>query len=197
MSRISEQRRREILTAATAEFTVRGIERASMSDIAVRAGVGKSTIYEYFPSKGELFAEVCKIKMQEMSACIHTVFQEKASFRSQLVSYCSLMLECLEGIDMGQIFTIILHTPEVQDLKKHARQLMGDAARQVVLAIQAAQASGELSPQLDVDDAAAYLIFLPNPHLIGDLKRANRSHPVELIVDLALNGLTRSAPARN
>ena len=59
MSKISEQRRQEILDAAQTEFSL-GIEQASMSGIAARAGIGKSTIYEYFPSKGELLIEVCK-----------------------------------------------------------------------------------------------------------------------------------------
>ena len=60
MSRISERRRADILSAALTEFGLRGIEGASMSEIAARAGIGKSTIYEYFPSKTDLFIASCK-----------------------------------------------------------------------------------------------------------------------------------------
>ncbi len=53
-----EQRPGQILDAALAEFSERGLEAARVEDIAARAGVSKATIYLYFPGKTELFTEV-------------------------------------------------------------------------------------------------------------------------------------------
>ncbi len=53
-----EQRPQQILDAALAEFSERGLEAARVEDIASRAGVSKATIYLYFPGKTELFREV-------------------------------------------------------------------------------------------------------------------------------------------
>lgn len=51
-------KRQQILTAAARVFAARGFHRAKMADIALEAGVGKGTIYEYFPSKKELFRQM-------------------------------------------------------------------------------------------------------------------------------------------
>lgn len=57
-----EQNRRErinrILQSALKVFAERGFVGASMGDIAVDAGVTKPTLYQYFPSKDELFLAV-------------------------------------------------------------------------------------------------------------------------------------------
>jgi len=52
---VSDDTRRKILEAANAVFAERGY-RASLDEIARRAGVAKQTVYHYFPSKDELFA---------------------------------------------------------------------------------------------------------------------------------------------
>lgn len=50
--------RQSILTGARELITENGFAAAQMSLIAVRAGVGVGSIYQHFPSRAELFAEV-------------------------------------------------------------------------------------------------------------------------------------------
>lgn len=45
-----------ILNAAMKVFARSGVVKTKMADIAVEAGIGKGTIYEYYQSKEELFA---------------------------------------------------------------------------------------------------------------------------------------------
>ena len=52
-----EQRKDEILAAATAIFAERGYQVADTQAIADSAGVGKGTLYRYFPTKENLFRE--------------------------------------------------------------------------------------------------------------------------------------------
>jgi TetR/AcrR family fatty acid metabolism transcriptional regulator len=47
-----------ILDAAAAVFAKHGFHDAKMEEIAVEAGVGKGTLYEYFSSKQQLFQEL-------------------------------------------------------------------------------------------------------------------------------------------
>jgi AcrR family transcriptional regulator len=54
----TEAKRLAILEAATEVFREVGFERASMSDIRERIGGSKATLYNYFPSKENLFFEV-------------------------------------------------------------------------------------------------------------------------------------------
>lgn len=55
-----EERRRQILEAATHVFAQKGFHKARVEEIATEAGIAKGTVYEYFPSKKELFRELIK-----------------------------------------------------------------------------------------------------------------------------------------
>lgn len=54
-AKVVQDRRQDILDSAEKVFAVRGFAAARVDDIAETAGVGKGTIYLYFPSKQELF----------------------------------------------------------------------------------------------------------------------------------------------
>lgn len=51
-----------ILNAAFEVFRANGFTNASMKDIAVKAGLGKGTLYEYFQNKEDLFIQVVQVK---------------------------------------------------------------------------------------------------------------------------------------
>ena len=51
-------RQERILTGALAVFKTRGIENATMEEIAEKSGFGKATLYYYFQSKEEVFSEI-------------------------------------------------------------------------------------------------------------------------------------------
>jgi len=53
-----EVRRAQILAAALEVFTGLGFERATLQDVADRAGVTKGALYHYFESKDQLFTEL-------------------------------------------------------------------------------------------------------------------------------------------
>jgi TetR/AcrR family fatty acid metabolism transcriptional regulator len=54
----AEQRRSDILAAAEREFDSRGYAATTMEQVAVGAGISKGSIYNYFPSKQDLFTHV-------------------------------------------------------------------------------------------------------------------------------------------
>ena len=55
-----EARRRAIIEAGLQAFTAQGFTATRLDDVAVRAGIGKGTIYLYFDSKEALFEEVVR-----------------------------------------------------------------------------------------------------------------------------------------
>lgn len=58
MDNLKQKRKKEIIEAAAWVFAKKGYSGAVVSDIALRAGIGKGTIYEYFSSKEDLFFAV-------------------------------------------------------------------------------------------------------------------------------------------
>jgi AcrR family transcriptional regulator len=59
------ERQRSILDAATRVFARRGYEGARIEEIASAAGVSKALIYEHFPGKRELYAQIMRAGTQE------------------------------------------------------------------------------------------------------------------------------------
>jgi AcrR family transcriptional regulator len=57
-SRRSERSRRAILDAAVDQLLLEGIAKLSVEAIAARAGVGKQTIYRWWPNKGAILLDV-------------------------------------------------------------------------------------------------------------------------------------------
>jgi AcrR family transcriptional regulator len=53
----------EILAAALAVFARRGFAAARLEEVAAAAGIGKGTIYLYFPNKEELFRAVVRERL--------------------------------------------------------------------------------------------------------------------------------------
>lgn len=61
------QKFRQILDGARAVFLADGFDAASMNEIAKAAGVSKGTLYVYFASKDELFAELIRDEKREQA----------------------------------------------------------------------------------------------------------------------------------
>lgn len=66
----AEQRTRDILGAATLVFAHNGFRGADVQHIADHAGVGKGTVYRFYPTKEELFRAVVDDVMQRLTAQI-------------------------------------------------------------------------------------------------------------------------------
>lgn len=102
--------RTRLLAAAAEEFSRAGLERASIDAISLAAGCGKGTIYNYFPSKEDLFlAVVAEASAQASSSgppCHDAPARER--LRAVLAGFCAwvgqhdalarvLVRECLMG----------------------------------------------------------------------------------------------------
>jgi AcrR family transcriptional regulator len=65
---VKEATRARLLTAAAQEFARAGFERASVDAISLAAGYSKGTIYNYFPSKDEVFVAVVEEALAQAAA---------------------------------------------------------------------------------------------------------------------------------
>lgn len=61
-----KEKKLEILHAAAKVFAEKGVVKTKMVDIAAEAGIGKGTIYEYYRSKEEIFADTFRLIFDDM-----------------------------------------------------------------------------------------------------------------------------------
>jgi TetR/AcrR family fatty acid metabolism transcriptional regulator len=80
-------KRNRMIEAAFTLFLKNGYANTKVIDIADEAGVGKGTVYEYFPSKEQLFAEVFKLKVLSDYSVIGKLIQSKMTAEEKLVKY--------------------------------------------------------------------------------------------------------------
>ncbi len=76
---LPERRRREILEIATRRFAQHGYAATDVQFVADELGVGKGTIYRYFPSKEELFLAAVDRGMQQLKASIDQAADQATS----------------------------------------------------------------------------------------------------------------------
>ena len=70
-------RKKQILDAAVTVFSIKGFAKARVDEIAVRAGLGKGTIYRYFGSKEDIFFAVVDKGMNTLKGLILDAISEE------------------------------------------------------------------------------------------------------------------------
>src|SRR5512134_1462215 len=63
--RTGDESRKRILAAASDVFAERGFEKASVREVAARAGISVGGIYLYFHTKEELYTGLMRSQMEE------------------------------------------------------------------------------------------------------------------------------------
>lgn len=79
------QKRKDILTSAKTLFKEKGFHNTKMEEIALKAGVGKGTLYEYFKSKQDIFDESCIANVFLIKEGIEEISNKDISFKEKLV----------------------------------------------------------------------------------------------------------------
>lgn len=89
-------RRREILTAARKVFGARGYEGATLDEVAREAEFAKGTLYSYFDSKAELFAELVEHEFDEVLAQAKEALEEEEDVAAAARAVIGVFLEFFE-----------------------------------------------------------------------------------------------------
>jgi len=77
IKRLVEQRRNEILDAASKVFSKYGFAKTTIDQIANQADLGKGTVYQYFKSKNELFLSAGERGMDRLKDSVLTVIEKE------------------------------------------------------------------------------------------------------------------------
>lgn len=190
MSRIRDERRAAILLAARSEFCEKGLDAASMAEIARRAGIGKSTIYEYFTSKDELLQQACSQVWDTILAELEEEPGEGISFREKILRYYHMVERIME--ELGGNLTLLLTSDPIRDtLCECVEEFQQVLFRRIGQAVADGVASGELRENLDIRAATVLLTTLPSPILLSSMRRAGVEHPMDLALDMVLQGIEK------
>ena len=90
---VSVSTRDRLLTVAAGLFAERGYAGASMTRIAKRVGVRKPSLYNYYPSKEELFLELLENSLEAWTAASSPALEEDGTCRQRLRAHLERTVE--------------------------------------------------------------------------------------------------------
>ena len=90
-----EQRRWEITEAAIPLFLEKGYPETSMREIARKAGVGKSTLYDYFPTKDDIIIFIVEEQLKDLISRAQAIINQEKSAVERLHEVMHMHLDFL------------------------------------------------------------------------------------------------------
>lgn len=157
-TRLTDRKRADIIAAAIAEFREHGFQNTSMDRVAARAAVSKRTVYNHFPSKDELFAEIMAQLWAQSAAQVDRAYAPDEPLDTQLLALLTQKLALLRDasfLDLARVaIAEAIHAPE------RAQAMIarfGEKEEGVTRWIKAAQADGRLKASMEAEFASLQL----------------------------------------
>lgn len=104
----SQQKRRDVLDAATSLFLELGFSATSMDLVASRAGVSKQTVYSHFKNKDTLFTAIIDLKCTEYQFDQQHLQQPELSFEQVLTQFGIKFIRLLHDEDVIAMYRVVI-----------------------------------------------------------------------------------------
>lgn len=132
-----DERRAQLLAAATDVFVSNGYHATVMDDIAERAGVSKPVLYQHFPGKLELYLALLETHAAELPRRVRSAIEETADNRERVRNAVGAYFDFVDGD--GEAFRLVFESDlrnetAVQDLVQRAHDECVAAVSQAVVA---------------------------------------------------------------
>lgn len=159
---VSDQRRHQILDAATAVFSRLGFERARMDDIAEEAGVSKGALYLYYKSKDAIIATLLKFFFDQAIKQIRTLATDKGSVIEQLITMTRQLTREVEAMVTLQPVTLQFYAIAARNasVRQQLNAYFAEYLTIIEAIIRRGIAQGELRADLNATEVATTLSAL-------------------------------------
>jgi AcrR family transcriptional regulator len=92
-------KQRAILTSAAAVLAEQGMDKASMAQIALQAGVSKALLYHYYPGKDALIFDIIRTHLEELDTAVGAADDPGLAPRARLRALVGAVLENYRDAD--------------------------------------------------------------------------------------------------
>jgi AcrR family transcriptional regulator len=159
-----ENKKSLIIEAAAKVFANRGYSGTLMADIAAEAGIGKGTIYEYFPSKEDLFFAVFEwfVQITKAEAKV-SISALGGSVSERLMALNDALLR--SWLEMLEMYSLVMEFWSASASSSMRQRFKGafkegyrDFRRIVSALIRDGTETGEFQPEVDAESVAAALV---------------------------------------
>lgn len=184
-------KRSMLLKAAADIFSKKGFHNAKIGEIAEAAGVGKGTVYEYFPSKNQLFQEVIKHSLSTYKDMISDEIGRFDDPVDKLKAVVYMHMRFLEA--HKNLAKIVADNPGgiSEDTKEQVLRLKHQATAKIRSVISEGIERGCFK---NIDPKVAGQMFLGGisavfAHFIFDMGEFPHEEVPQMVFDICLNGI--------
>jgi AcrR family transcriptional regulator len=194
-ARRKEQSKEDIRRAAWELFTRFGVDKASIADIARKAGVSQATIYNNFGSKEVLAREFVTASVEHLMSSVQEILTHKKSYNEKMAGFFQFISDMMaSGRPSGSenaIFTSsvdLLNDPEIRKIRTEAQKKMTALLLQL---IEEGKQQGQVSPDLSEEALHVYFAVFMDVFTNPELQRQFYKRPaiIQEIGALMLYGL--------
>ena len=187
-----EQTRSQILEVAERLFVEDGYSETALADIAAEVGVGRTTLYEYFPDKEEILLALVEETIPRLIDGIISGLPEGTTHRERLGEL--LVASLLFVSDQSNLGTMVMR--ELPRLSEEAQARVRASHRQLEREILAACAAGVEAGEFRTVDPewagriAGEMVMSAARTLLRDADPKQRVHDVaESLLSMLFDGL--------
>jgi len=167
--------RERILEVAKQEFTRSGA-KASLEDIAKKAGVGPGTLYRHFPTREELLVAVYRSEVEKLAGAERTL----ADTLPPVEALRAWLLLFVDAVETKQIIAPVLNTL-VGDPKKVFEASYAQIHEALRALVKRAIKSGDIRKDLDPIDLLRAIVGVANVSASSDWQESAR-RLVEILI---------------
>lgn len=163
--------RARILASARRLVSEGGWRDTQVASVAGAAGMATGTVYRYFPSKAELFAEVLATVSQREVDVLADIAQSEGSARERL--HCAVTTFVKRAMRNARLAYALIAEPcdpEIDEARLTYRAAISEVVRSIIAT---GQATGEMRADVQPEVAATVIVGGFMEGLIGPLSPLN------------------------
>ncbi|MFH0939780.1 MAG: TetR/AcrR family transcriptional regulator [Planctomycetota bacterium] len=193
--RIAINHRPVILKTAARLFGRRSFHEVRMEDVALSVGIAKGSIYRFYRTKEQLYADVCLESVGKLTRTLRTIARTRASARSRLTTMVKGVAEHFSG--QRDFFQIIQREWSGACMSKRAAFLAQRAEAVALFAgvLREGQAEGSFRHVKPKATADMLLGMIRSSVRFGD-PRQSPKQMTRLILNVFLYGLLKHSTGK-
>ncbi len=171
-----EEARERIVEAALKVFSSKGYHGTTMESIASKMGISKGALYLYFPSKEELFKEICRMGQERFKATLYETFAHGDIFTNARIFFEKMLEEEPNYGDSGFLFETLALASRDQAIKDILSETYNNSTNVLKEFLDGLKRKGVIKQQVNTKLLARGLVAVYDGFVAALVLRPQRSN---------------------
>lgn len=185
---------REILSTAKNLFSLYGLKKTTMEDIANAMGKGKSTLYYYFPGKTEIFEAVVDEELKNLLRVTRQAINMAPTAKDKLKAYARTRAAAMEKFhNLSAVVheNICSHITDILKLKEKHSEIQIDLIKEIIIGgVQSGEFKGITERNIHLFSSTMVAAFRGIELSLAASKSVkNYDNGPDLLIDIMVDGM--------